>query len=222
MRLKLRSKKTCPTFFAYEYFSEDDEDANIQYIHRDALLAFESEEIEPTLLVLITLADLVRPQASDTFCKSICSRHNGGRRSGSQTMIVRISNPTRKSKRTDRHPARIAHTCSAQLALCEGTRPPRWEKALQRITPILLLAIYVRRLLRYRQERRYLCEGPHLLAKEQELSQVLPRRGAARIRRNRDPRRTNPHAAWEPLPVSNIRQILQTGENCAAQTDYCR
>ena len=48
------------------------------YVHCDALLALESEEVEPTLLLPITLEELVRSQASDTFFQSIRSRLNGG------------------------------------------------------------------------------------------------------------------------------------------------
>ena len=50
----------------------------MDYVHSDALFALESEEVEPTLLVPITLEELVRSQASDTFCQSIRSRLNGG------------------------------------------------------------------------------------------------------------------------------------------------
>ena len=66
-----------PCFCADEYSSEDEEDAKMDYIHSAALLALESEEVEPTLLVPITLEELVRSQASDTFCQSICSRLDG-------------------------------------------------------------------------------------------------------------------------------------------------
>ena len=77
-------------------------------------------------------------------------------------------------------------------------------------------------MLRYRLELRYLCEKPHFLAKLQELPQFVPRRGTTRLRRNLNSEIVAPHAAREPLLVSNIGQILKTCENYAAQTDYCR
>ena len=60
-----------PCFFADDYSSKEDEDAKMDYVHSDALLALEFEELEPTLLVPITLEELVRSQASETFCQIV-------------------------------------------------------------------------------------------------------------------------------------------------------
>lgn len=61
-----------------EYSSEDDEDAKTEYAHSDAILTLASEEVETPLLVPIILEAMVSFEASDTFCRSIRSRLNGG------------------------------------------------------------------------------------------------------------------------------------------------